>query len=88
MQKLHDYEHSDLDERTKAAMRLMDHLGQNKGEMPAEDYESLREQFTEDELVDLGMAGAFLHGWQRFIETFGIRPDDAVEPNACPWEPS
>jgi alkylhydroperoxidase family enzyme len=73
--KLADYEHSDLPERTKAALRLADRL---TGEQPTVDeafYEELRGQLSDDEILDLGMTIAFASGWQRFIEAFGIVPD-------------
>ena len=75
MAKLADYEHSDLPERTKAALRLADRL---TGEQPTVDeafYEELRGQLSDDEILDLGMTIAFASGWQRFIEAFGIVPD-------------
>jgi alkylhydroperoxidase family enzyme len=73
--KLADYEHSDLPERTKAALRLADRL---TGEQPTVDaafYEELRRALTDAEILDLGMTIAFASGWQRFIEAFGIVPD-------------
>ena len=73
--KLADYEHSDLPERTKAALRLADRLS---GDRPALDdafYEELRRHFSDDEILDLGMTITFASGWQRFIEAFGIVPD-------------
>ena len=75
MAKLADYERSDLPARTKAALRLADRL---TGERPTVDeafYETLREQFSDDEILDLGMTITFASGWQRFIEAFGIVPD-------------
>jgi len=73
--KLADYEHSDLSERTKAALRLADRL---TGENPAVDepfYDELRRHFSDDQILDLGMTITFASGWQRFIEAFGIVPD-------------
>ena len=73
--KLADYEASDLPERTKAALRLADRL---TGERPHVDeafYTELRRQFSDDEILDLGMTITFASGWQRFIEAFGIVPD-------------
>ena len=75
MAKLADYERSDLPERTKMALRLADRL---TGDTPTVDeafYEALRRQFSDDELLDLGMTITFASGWQRFIEAFGIVPD-------------
>jgi alkylhydroperoxidase family enzyme len=73
--KLADYEHSDLSERTKMALRLADRL---TGESPTIDdgfYEELRRHFSDDQILDLGMTVTFASGWQRFIEAFGIVPD-------------
>ena len=73
--KLADYEASDLPERTKAALRLADRL---TGESPTVDdasYEALREHFSDEQILDLGMTITFASGWQRFIEAFGIVPD-------------
>jgi alkylhydroperoxidase family enzyme len=87
VQKMHDYENSDLPERTKMALRLTDRLFQDHGRIDNAFYERLREYFDEDELLDLGMTLAFALGWQRFIEAFGIRPDNWNEGMASPWEP-
>jgi hypothetical protein len=46
----------------------------------------LRAVFSEEELVDLGMSIAFLLGWGRFIEAFGIVPEGWQE-GARPWDP-
>jgi alkylhydroperoxidase family enzyme len=73
--KLADYEGSDLPERTKAALRLADRLTGDAPRVDAAFYESLRREFSDDEILDLGMTLAFASGWQRFIEAFGIVPD-------------
>jgi alkylhydroperoxidase family enzyme len=73
--KLTDYERSDLPERTKMALRLADRL---TGETPAVDqafHDELRQHFSDDQILDLGMTITFASGWQRFIEAFGIVPD-------------
>ncbi len=75
VEKLEDYEASDLPERTKVALRLADRLA---GEHPTVDPElhaQLKQHFTDAQLVDLGMTLTFASGWQRFIEAFGIVPD-------------
>lgn len=87
VQKMHDYENSDLPERTKMALRLTDRLFQDRDRIDDKFYELLREHFSEDELLDLGMTLTFFLGWQRFIEAFGIRPDNWNEGVACPWDP-
>jgi alkylhydroperoxidase family enzyme len=73
--KLADYEHSDLPERTKAALRLADRLTDEQPTVDAAFYEELRRELSDDEILDLGMTIAFASGWQRFIEAFGIVPD-------------
>ena len=73
--KLADYEHSDLPDRTKAALRLADRLSVARPAIDDAFYEELRRHFSGDELIDLGMTLTFASGWQRFIEAFGIVPD-------------
>ena len=75
MAKLGDYGHSDLPERTKAALRLADRLSADRPSVDPAFYEELRRHFTDDEILDLGMTVTFVSGWQRFIEAFGIVPD-------------
>jgi alkylhydroperoxidase family enzyme len=73
--KLADYESSDLPERTKVALRLADRLAGDNPTVDAELDAALRRHFSGDELIDLGMTLTFASGWQRFIEAFGIVPD-------------
>lgn len=73
--KLADYEHSDLPERTKVALRLADRLAGPRPTVDAELEAELRRHFSGDDLIDLGMTLTFASGWQRFIEAFGIVPD-------------
>jgi alkylhydroperoxidase family enzyme len=73
--KLADYEHSDLPDRTKAALRLADRLSAEHPVVDPTFYAELRAHFSEDEIIDLGMTITFAGGWQRFIEAFGIVPD-------------
>ena len=83
--KLADYEHSDLPERTKAALRLADRL---TGDDPSVDeafYEALRREFTDEQILDLGMTITFASGWQRFIEAFGIVPDRWRDGSPAPF---
>ena len=87
VQQLHDHARSELPERTRAAMVLMDWIADGGRELPPERYDELRRTFSEAELVDLGMFGAFFFGWQRFIETFGIRPDFLADGEPRPWLP-
>jgi alkylhydroperoxidase family enzyme len=75
VEKLADYEASDLPERTKTALRFADRLTSAESRIDPEFYAMLRRELTDDELLDLGMMVMFFHGWQRFIDAFGILPD-------------
>ena len=83
--KLADYEHSDLPERTKAALRLADRLAGDEPTVDPAFYEALRRHFSDDEILDLGMTITFASGWQRFIEAFGIVPDRWRDGGAPPF---
>jgi alkylhydroperoxidase family enzyme len=89
--KLADYESSDLPERTKMALRFADRM---TGERPVIDpafHAQLRQHFSDDQLLDLGMTVAFASGWQRFIEAFGVVPDrwrDGAPPPFHALDPS
>jgi len=85
--KVRDYENSDLPERTKMALRLVDKMAFDHLGMDEEFQAGLREHFSEDEIMDLGMMMGFTLGMQRFVEAFGIRPDSWNEGDACPWDP-
>ena len=85
--KLADYESSDLPARTKAALRLADTLSGNRPSVDAAFMAALRERFSDDQILDLGMTIAFASGWQRFIEAFGIVPDRFTEQSASPFQP-
>ena len=86
IQKMHAYEASDLPEREKTALALADRLAFDHRGLDAAFVARLRTAFTEEELVDLGMSIAFLLGWGRFIEAFGILPEGWQE-GATPWDP-
>jgi alkylhydroperoxidase family enzyme len=86
IQKMHDYESSDLSEREKTALALADRLAFDHRGLDAPFVARLRAAFSEEELVDLGMSIGFLLGWGRFIEAFGILPE-SWEAGARPWEP-
>ena len=83
--KLADYEHSDLPERTKAALRLADRLAGDEPTVDPAFYETLRRHFSDNEILDLGMTVTFASGWQRFIEAFGIVPDRWRDGGAPPF---
>ena len=75
VEKVGDYEASDLPERTKTALRFADRITSAESRIDPEFYAMLRRELTDDELLDLGMMVMFFHGWQRFIDAFGIVPD-------------
>jgi alkylhydroperoxidase family enzyme len=75
LEKMRDYENSDLSAREKAALRLADKLAFDHTGIDADFMHTLKLEFDDDELVDLGMTIAFLFGWGRFVEAFGILPD-------------
>ncbi len=85
--KLADYEASDLPERTKAALRYADRLTSPESRIDQAFYEMLRRSLSDDELLDLGMMVMFFHGWQRFIDAFGIVPDRWREGDRLPFVP-
>jgi alkylhydroperoxidase family enzyme len=73
--KLADYEASDLPERTKMALRLADRLTAARPVIDEAFHAELRREFSDDEILDLGMTVTFFSGWQRFIDAFGVLPD-------------
>ena len=85
MAKLADYERSDLPERTKAALRFADRLTAERPRIDRDFHEALKREFTDDELLDLGMTVLFFSGWQRFNEAFGIVPDGWRDGDAPPY---
>ena len=84
--KLADYEGSDLAERTKLALRLADKLSGTHRSVDPAFMAALREHFTDDQILDLGMTITFASGWQRFIEAFGIVPDRWTEQVPSPFQ--
>jgi alkylhydroperoxidase family enzyme len=85
-QALGDLDQAALPARTVAALRLADCLS---GERPTVDdalFALLRQHFDEGEILELGAALTVASGWQRFIEAFGIRPDNWSESTLLPWE--
>jgi hypothetical protein len=83
--QLRDYESSDLPERTKAALRLADAISIAPEIVDEDFYRRLREHFSDDQILDLGMSVAFFSGWQRFIEAFKIVPDRWADGDPPPW---
>ena len=70
-----DLDACELDERTVAALRLVDVLTSPHPAVSGEYYEELRRHFDDGEILELAVALSLTSGWQRFIEAFGIRPD-------------
>lgn len=85
--KLADYEHADLPDRTKAALRYVDRLTSDAWQIDRVFYDDLRRDLTDDELLDLGMVAMFFNGWQRLIDAFGIVPDRWREGDPLPFGP-
>ena len=87
MAKLADYEHADLPDRTKAALRYVDRLTSDAWKIDRPFYDDLRRDLSDAELLDLGMVAMFFNGWQRLIDAFGILPDRWREDDAPPFGP-
>lgn len=83
--RLANYESSDLPERTKAALRLADAISLAPEIVDEDFYRKLRVHFSDDQILDLGMSAAFFSGWQRFIEAFKIVPDRWADGDPMPW---
>jgi hypothetical protein len=86
MAKLFDYEREDLPERTKAALAFADRLSGDHTAFDESEYRRLREHFSDDEILDLGMTIGFAIGWQRFNAAMGILPDSWQDGSPLPWE--
>ena len=74
-----DLDHCGLDERTVAALRLVDILAMPHPTVTDEQYDELRRHFDDAEILELAVALSVASGWQRFIEAFGIRPDSRAD---------
>jgi alkylhydroperoxidase family enzyme len=85
--KVADYEHSDLPERTKAALRFADRLSAERPQLDRRCYEELKRDLSDDELLDLGMLVMFFSGWQRLVDALGILPDQWRDGDALPFGP-
>ncbi len=66
---------AELSPATVLALRLVDVLTSAKPAVTPEFYAELRKEFSETQILELGSALSVASGWQRFIEAFGIRPD-------------
>ena len=74
-QAVGDLDGCELDGRTVAALRLVDVLTSPHPVVSDDYYEELRRHFDHGEILELAVALSLTTGWQRFIEAFGIRPD-------------
>jgi alkylhydroperoxidase family enzyme len=87
LEKLFDYERSDLPARTKAALAFADRLSGEHTGFDDTEYQRLREHFSDDEILDLGMTIGFAIGWQRFNTAMEILPDSWRDGSPLPWQP-
>ena len=60
---------------TVTALRLVDLLTSENPTVSPEFHAELASSFDDRQILELGAALAVASGWQRFIEAFGIRPD-------------
>jgi alkylhydroperoxidase family enzyme len=68
-----NFERSDrLDEREKAALLYTSMLVWNPEGVNGDVWERLRNQFTDEQIVELGYFVALTYGQQRWIKTLGI----------------
>ena len=68
-------ESSGLDDATVSALRLADTLASPQPTVDDQQFADLRRHFDDEEILELAVALSLTTGWQRFIEAFGIRPD-------------
>ncbi|MDT7611665.1 MAG: hypothetical protein QOG96_6168 [Pseudonocardiales bacterium] len=87
LEKLFDYERSDLPARTKAALAFADRLSGEHTGFDDTEYQRLRGHFSDDEILDLGMTIGFAIGWQRFNTAMEILPDSWRDGSPLPWQP-
>jgi len=83
VQKMIDFENSDLTEREKAVLRLTEIIAREPHTLDDEFFAKLKKHFSDEQLLDLGFAVGLLNGLHRFLETFGVLPDSLQEGNAC-----
>ena len=68
-----NFERSDrFDERQKAALLYTSMLVWNPEGVDGDVWERLRNQFTDEQIVELGYFVALTYGQQRWIKTLGI----------------
>ena len=83
VQKISDYKNSDLSEREKAALRLTEIIASEPHTLDDEFFAQLKKHFSDEQLLDLGIAIGLLNGFHRFLETFGVLPDSLQEGASC-----
>lgn len=74
---------ADLSPATVVALRLADVLTSDNPVVTPEFHAEMQQHFSDDQILELGSALAVASGWQRFIEAFGIRPDQWQPDNAA-----
>ena len=84
---LGDLDIADLAPPTVLALRLGDVLTSEHPIVTPEFQAELREQFSDEQILELGAALAVASGWQRMIEAFGIRPDSWTPQTPPPVRP-
>ena len=77
-----------LDPATILALRLGDVLTSDQPIVTPAFQAELRQQFSDEQILELGAALAVASGWQRMIEAFGIRPDSWTPQTPPPVRPS
>lgn len=82
-----DLDEAELPAATIMALRLADVLTSDSPVVSPDFHAELREHFSDDQVLELGAALAVASGWQRFIEAFGIRPDQWAPDMAPPQRP-
>jgi alkylhydroperoxidase family enzyme len=83
VQKMYDFKNSDLSEREKAVLRLTEIIATDPHTLDDEFFAQLKKHFSDEQLLDLGVAIGLLNGLHRFLETFGVLPDSFQEGASC-----
>ena len=75
---LRDYEHSNLDERRKVAMRLVDAFILGFGKVPPELARDAHDTFSDAELVEIGLT-VFTCSTNKILVSLGVDDPENVE---------
>jgi alkylhydroperoxidase family enzyme len=67
-----DPEHTDLSPREQAAVRFAYQFASDHTSISPEQVQALREHFTDEEIVELGMLCAQFVGFGRLVKVFGM----------------